>query len=80
MDIDYTLFDHRSVGECGADLMRPYLHEFLSAAYVNFNIIIWSATGMKWIAAKMKELGVKDNPNYKIVAYVDHLGKKLSIF
>ena len=33
LDIDYTLFDHRSVAECGAELMRPYLHEFLTSAY-----------------------------------------------
>lgn len=33
LDIDYTLFDHRSVAETGIELMRPYLHEFLEAAY-----------------------------------------------
>jgi len=33
LDIDYTLFDHRSSAETGAELMRPYLHEFLTSAY-----------------------------------------------
>ena len=33
LDIDYTLFDHRSVAESGRELMRPYLHEFLTSAY-----------------------------------------------
>ena len=33
LDIDYTLFDHRSTAETGAELMRPYLHEFLTSAY-----------------------------------------------
>ena len=33
LDIDYTLFDHRSVAESGRELMRPYLHEFLASAY-----------------------------------------------
>ena len=33
LDIDYTLFDHRSVAETGRELMRPYLHEFLTSAY-----------------------------------------------
>lgn len=33
LDIDYTLFDHRSVAETGRELMRPFLHEFLSSAY-----------------------------------------------
>lgn len=33
LDIDYTLFDHRSAAESGYELMRPYLHEFLTSAY-----------------------------------------------
>jgi ubiquitin-like domain-containing CTD phosphatase 1 len=33
LDIDYTLFDHRSAAETGNELMRPFLHEFLTAAY-----------------------------------------------
>jgi ubiquitin-like domain-containing CTD phosphatase 1 len=33
LDIDYTLFDHRSAAETGLELMRPGLHEFLRDAY-----------------------------------------------
>lgn len=33
LDIDYTLFDHRSTVERALELMRPYLHQFLTAAY-----------------------------------------------
>jgi len=33
LDIDYTLFDHRSAAESGIELMRPYLHDFLESAY-----------------------------------------------
>ena len=33
LDIDYTLFDHRTPAETGAELMRPHLHDFLTAAY-----------------------------------------------
>ena len=33
LDIDYTLFDHRSPAETALELMRPFLHEFLTAAY-----------------------------------------------
>lgn len=71
LDIDYTLFDHRSSAETGAELMRPYLHEFLSSAYEDYDIVMWSATGMKWIEEKMKLLGVSSNPGYKIAFYLD---------
>uniref|UniRef100_A0A8C1QTR9 Ubiquitin-like domain-containing CTD phosphatase 1 n=1 Tax=Cyprinus carpio TaxID=7962 RepID=A0A8C1QTR9_CYPCA len=71
LDIDYTLFDHKSCAETGQELMRPYLHEFLTSAYEDYDIVIWSATSMKWIDAKIKELGVMDNPNYKITFMLD---------
>ncbi|XP_018341876.1 PREDICTED: ubiquitin-like domain-containing CTD phosphatase 1 [Trachymyrmex septentrionalis] len=73
LDIDYTLFDHRSVAESGAQLMRPYLHEFLTRAYKNYDIVIWSATSMRWINEKMKLLGVSNHPNYKIAFHLDVL-------
>ncbi|XP_026492428.2 ubiquitin-like domain-containing CTD phosphatase 1 [Vanessa tameamea] len=73
LDIDYTLFDHRSVAETGYELMRPYLHEFLTSAYEDYDIVIWSATGMKWIEEKMKLLGVTTHPDYKIMFYLDYL-------
>lgn len=73
LDIDYTLFDHRSTAQTGAELMRPYLHEFLTSAYKDYEIVIWSATSMKWIEEKMKLLGVASHTNYKILFYLDCL-------
>ncbi|XP_054803059.1 ubiquitin-like domain-containing CTD phosphatase [Prosopis cineraria] len=73
LDIDYTLFDHRSTAENPLELMRPHLHEFLTSVYSEYDIMIWSATSMKWINLKMGQLGVLDNPNYKITALLDHL-------
>ncbi|XP_025094562.1 ubiquitin-like domain-containing CTD phosphatase 1 [Pomacea canaliculata] len=70
LDIDYTLFDHRSTAETPTELMRPYLHEFLTSAYVDYDIVIWSATSMKWIETKLNLLGVTTNPNYKICFYL----------
>lgn len=71
LDIDYTLFDHRSVAESGVELMRPFLHEFLASAYHSYDIVIWSATNMKWIEEKMKVLGCDTNPDYKLSFYLD---------
>ncbi|XP_033633536.1 ubiquitin-like domain-containing CTD phosphatase 1 [Asterias rubens] len=71
LDIDYTLFDHRSVAEHALELKRPYLHEFLTSAYKNYDIVIWSATSMKWIEVKMKELGVSSHTDYKLTFMVD---------
>lgn len=79
LDIDYTLFDHRSPAETGAELTRPYLHEFLTTVYEHYDIGIWSATSMKWIESKMKLLGIEgvsqgrttNTPfNYKVVFYM----------
>lgn len=53
--------------------MRPYLHEFLTSAYDDYDIVIWSATNMKWIIEKMKLLGVDKHPDYKIAFYLDSL-------
>ncbi|KAJ6348457.1 hypothetical protein OIU76_004845 [Salix suchowensis] len=72
LDIDYMLFDHRSTAETPLELMRPYLHEFLTAVYAEYDIMIWSATSMKWVELKMGQLGVLDNPNYKITALLDY--------
>jgi ubiquitin-like domain-containing CTD phosphatase 1 len=71
LDIDYTLFDHVSHAEKASELMRPYLHEFLTSAYEDFDIVIWSATSYKWIEVKMNELGVSKHTDYKIVFYLD---------
>lgn len=51
--------------------MRPHLHEFLTSAYEDYDIVIWSATNMRWIIEKMQMLRVQSNPDYKIMFYVD---------
>ena len=67
LDIDYTLFDHVSSAERPLELRRPFLLEFLAAAYRAYDIVIWSATGMKWVELKMKELGVLGHPDFKLL-------------
>lgn len=39
----------------------------------DYDIVIWSATSMKWVEEKMKLLGVSTHPMYKISFYLDYL-------
>ena len=72
LDIDYTLFDLGSAAERPEELGRPYLHHFLTSAYEHYDLVIWSATSMKWVEVKMQQLGVTNNPSYKITFMLDH--------
>ena len=70
-DIDYTIFALNSKSENPLDLARPFLHEFFTAIYPHYDIIIWSATSMKWIDMKLKELCVSNHPDFKITLTMD---------
>lgn len=59
--------------------MRPFLHDFLKSAYEDYDIVIWSATGMRWIEEKMRLLQVTTNTNYKIMFYMDW-GAMISVY
>ncbi|GBF89622.1 ubiquitin-like domain-containing CTD phosphatase [Raphidocelis subcapitata] len=72
LDIDYTLFDLGSAAERPDELARPYLHEFLRDTYRYYDIIIWSATNMKWVEVKMRELGCLGSSEFKITCMLDH--------
>lgn len=74
LDIDYTFFDLGSTSERPVDLLRPGTIEFLTHVYQkDFDIVIWSATSMKWIDVKLKELGLLDHPDkFKITACMDY--------
>lgn len=72
LDIDYTLFDLSSSAERADELARPGLHDFLTAAYAsNFDLLIWSATSIKWVDLKMRELGCLSHADYRIVCMLD---------
>ncbi|PSC72065.1 Ubiquitin-like domain-containing CTD phosphatase [Micractinium conductrix] len=71
-DIDYTIFDLNSAAERPDELLRPFVHQCFAAIYADYDIIIWSATSMKWVEVKMRELGVSVHPDYKVTAFIDH--------
>lgn len=66
LDIDYTIFDHKSDFELAQEFKRPYLHEFLKVCYTHFDIVIWSATAMCHILTKMEKLQLLNHPDFKI--------------
>lgn len=66
LDIDYTIFDHKSDFELAPEFRRPYLHEFLKACNVHYNIIIWSATAFYHIQTKMEKLQLLRHPDFQI--------------
>ena len=72
LDIDYCIFDLGSSAERPEELARPHLHEFLEALYPHYDIVIWSATNMRWIQVKMTELRVLNNDKWSITALMCH--------
>lgn len=71
LDIDYTLIDHRSTVERPWEMARPHLLDFLEQAYAHYDIAIWSATSMKWVELKMREMGVLSHPGFKVSFMLD---------
>eukprot|EP01125_Pyxidicula_operculata_P021457 TRINITY_DN826_c0_g1_i1.p1 TRINITY_DN826_c0_g1~~TRINITY_DN826_c0_g1_i1.p1 ORF type:complete len:328 (-),score=65.24 TRINITY_DN826_c0_g1_i1:90-1073(-) len=72
LDVDYTFFDHCSSASNPLVLRRPYINFMLETVYPFYDIIIWSATSMKWIELKMKELQIVTSKNFNITAYFDY--------
>uniref|UniRef100_A0A0A0KPW7 protein-serine/threonine phosphatase n=1 Tax=Cucumis sativus TaxID=3659 RepID=A0A0A0KPW7_CUCSA len=71
LDINYTIYCRSCVGETPLQRMRPFLHEFLTAAYAEYDIMIWSEFSRGGVEKRMCSLGVFGNPNYKITAALD---------
>eukprot|EP00164_Ancoracysta_twista_P003979 GFYU01005341.1.p1 GENE.GFYU01005341.1~~GFYU01005341.1.p1 ORF type:complete len:349 (-),score=95.13 GFYU01005341.1:254-1261(-) len=70
LDIDYTIFDMKSQVDISL-LARPGLHEFMTAAFQDYDIAFWSQTHWRAIEMKLTELGVLTNPGYHICFVLD---------
>eukprot|EP00033_Pygsuia_biforma_P003177 GCRY01003486.1.p1 GENE.GCRY01003486.1~~GCRY01003486.1.p1 ORF type:complete len:344 (+),score=83.79 GCRY01003486.1:222-1253(+) len=71
LDLDYTLFDMKSSAPTIQQLCRPHLHQFLAAAYEQFELVIWSQTSWKWLEMKITSMGLLGRADYKIAFVVD---------
>ncbi|KAJ3293730.1 Ubiquitin-like domain-containing CTD phosphatase 1, partial [Borealophlyctis nickersoniae] len=71
LDLDYTLFDCKSSVSHISEVMRPGMHELLTAAYQYYDICIWSQTAWKYLEMKITELGILLNPAYRIAFVLD---------
>ena len=73
LDLDHTLLDFSSKDATltANDMSRPFLHEFLSTCYAEYDLALWSQTSWRWLELKLHELGMVDNPGYRICFALD---------
>lgn len=59
-----TLYDLGTPGETATEKARPGLHRFLARAWTRYDIVVWSASGMEYLAQKLLQLGClqEDHP------------------
>ena len=73
LDLDYTLFDHKSTANNVTELIRPGMHDFLTAVSPFFNIAIWSQTSRQRLHTKLDALGILRHDEYKLSFYLDSM-------
>lgn len=72
LDLDLTLFDTKGMQTTPmSELARPGLHRFLACCYRYYDLVIWSQTSWRWLEAKLTELNMLTNNDYKISFVLD---------
>ncbi|KAF2884968.1 hypothetical protein ILUMI_21189 [Ignelater luminosus] len=69
LDIDRTIYDCSSCNKFFA--RRPFLEEFLTSVYKDYDLAIWSVTKMPVLKRKLNSLKINNNENYSFVFYLD---------
>ena len=52
-------------------MKRPHMDWFLTVVYSQFDLAVWSQTSWRWLEVKLTELGMLENPGYKIAFALD---------
>ncbi|KFH14560.1 HAD hydrolase, family IIID protein [Toxoplasma gondii MAS] len=71
LDLDYTLFDCKSLAGSVEDLKRPFLDRFMEDAYEDYDLAVWSQTHWKWVEMKCTELGFLTSPKFHLCFVLD---------
>jgi len=72
LDLDHTILDFSSRENISAEQMkRPFMDFFLETMYEYYDIAIWSQTHWKWVEIKLIELGIINNPKFRLCFMLD---------
>eukprot|EP00162_Nutomonas_longa_P013042 comp21387_c0_seq1/m.46154 comp21387_c0_seq1/g.46154 ORF comp21387_c0_seq1/g.46154 comp21387_c0_seq1/m.46154 type:complete len:372 (+) comp21387_c0_seq1:77-1192(+) len=71
LDLDYTLWDHKTQQPNIEGVKRPFCDEMMASAYEHYDIAIWSQTHWSALEAKITELGFLTSPRFKICFVLD---------
>ncbi|KAI9499860.1 hypothetical protein GGI25_003888 [Coemansia spiralis] len=71
LDLDYTLLDCSRRSGNVVEMARPGLHEFLTAIYPHYDLIVWSQTKWFYVESKITMMGMLTHPRYRLVAALD---------
>ncbi|PFH33787.1 HAD hydrolase, family IIID protein [Besnoitia besnoiti] len=71
LDLDYTLFDCKSLAGSIDDLKRPFLEQFMQDVFQDYDIAVWSQTHWKWVEMKCTELGFLTSSKFHLCFVLD---------
>ena len=79
LDLDYTLMNTRGQADQVSQLARPGLHDFLTAMYEFYDLVIWSQTSWRYLEAKITSLGMLSRLDDYRISFVLDRGSMISV-